>query len=388
MIPLKYNVRNLRVRWVTTLMTVLGTGAVVWCSCLLFGMVDGLQHSLNVSGDPLDLIVLRKGSTNETGGGFALEKFQEIAALDGIARDDQGRPLVVGELLNIPVVERLDGSRTNIIIRGVDPLSKALRPSFTILPGGRDFEPGRGECVVSRNIAKRFKGAQRGGFLRCGDKESYRVVGLFESGGGSAESEVWVDRKDLERNTASNGYVNSVQLRARTADDLARLKSTINESPQFKLQALHESEYFRKQARSGTFLKVIGSIIAVLLTIGAMFSAANTMFAAVGSRTREIGTMRALGFSRRDILVSFLGESLLLCALGGALGLLATIPLRALTFGMSNMDAFSELTIDFRFGPTVMTAAMAMTAAMGLFGGLFPAIRAVRLDIVSALRQL
>ncbi len=388
MIPLKYNVRNLRVRWVTTLMTVLGTAAVVWCSCLLFGMVDGLQHSLNVSGDPLDLIVLRKGSTNETSGGFELSKFQEIATLDGIARDDQSRPLVAGELLNIPVVERLDGTRTNIIIRGVDPVSPELRPGFTILPGGRYFEPGRGECVVSRNIAKRFKGAQLGELLRCGDKEAYRVVGLFESSGGAAESEVWVDRKDLERNTASNGYVNSVQLRALSQDDLGRLRKTITESPQFTLLALPEPEYFRNQERSGIFLKVFGSIIAVLLTIGAMFSAANTMFAAVSSRTREIGTMRALGFSRRDVLVSFMGESLLLSALGGLLGLLATIPLRALTFGMSNMDAFSELTIDFRFGPTVLSAALAMTAAMGLFGGLFPALRAVRLDIVTALREL
>jgi putative ABC transport system permease protein len=271
-------------------------------------------------------------------------------------------------------------------VRGVDPVSPALRPHFAVV-AGRYFEPGRGECIVSRNLSRRFKGAQLGGILRVGNKESYRVAGLFEAGGGAAESEVWVDRKDLERNTAYAGYVSSVQLRAATAKDFDQLKGTIAGSPRFKLLAQPEPEYFRNQERSGLFLKVFGTIIAVLLTIGAMFSAANTMFAAVGSRTREIGTMRALGFSRSDVLISFLAESLLLCALGGLLGLLATIPLRALTFGMSSMDSFSELTIDFHFGPTVVASACAMTAAMGLFGGLFPALRAVRLDVITALRE-
>src|SRR5262245_13329460 len=135
MIPFKYNVRNLRVRWVTTLMTILGTAAVVWCSCILFGMVEGLQHSLKVSGDPLDLIILRKGSTSETGGAYDLTKAEQIAALDGIARDPEGHPLVALEVVNIPIAERVDGSHTNIMVRGVDPASPKLRPKFTIVQG-------------------------------------------------------------------------------------------------------------------------------------------------------------------------------------------------------------------------------------------------------------
>jgi len=389
MIPLKYNVRNLRVRWVNTLMTVVGTGAIVWSSCILFGLVEGLQHSLSVSGDPLDVLILRKGSTSETNSGIDRTTAEKIPTLGGIAVDEKGRPLAALELLNIPVVERVDGSRANLIVRGVDDVSGELRPDFKILEGqGRMFEPGRGECVVSRNLTRRFKGAALGGILRVGEKESYRVVGVFSAGGSSAESEVWVDRKDLEANTARAGSVSSVQLRARSPADLEAIVKTIETDTQFKLAAIPEAKYFADQSRSSIFLKVAGTVIAIFLTIGAMFAAANTMYAAVKSRTREIGTLRALGFSRFDVLASFLGESVLLCTLGGLAGLLATIPLGALTYGTSNFSTFAEVTINFRFGPIVMLVAFLMTLAMGVFGGLFPAIRAIRMDVITALREV
>jgi putative ABC transport system permease protein len=386
MIPLKYNVRNLRVRWVGTLMTVLGTGLVVWSSCILFGLVEGLQHTLNVSGDPRDLIVLRKGSTNETNGGFSLSQADDIATLPGIERDENGAPLAANELVAIPLIERADGTGTNIILRGVSAASPKLRPEFTVLPGGRYFEPGKGECVVSQGLSRRFKNMTLGGTLQIGEREAYRVVGVFTAGGSAAESEVWVDFKDLQRNTQQEGYVSCVQLRAASGPDLDRIKNTIDNDTRFRLDAQRESDYFASQSESGTFLKVSGTLIAVLLTIGAMFSAANTMYAAVSARTREIGTLRALGFSRSDILLSFLGESMLLCLMGGAVGLLATLPLRAMTFNTSL--GFTESTISFRLGPLVLTVAVAMTLAMGLFGGLFPAIRAVRLDVIRALREV
>jgi len=387
MIPLKYNVRNLRVRWVTTALIVLGTGMVVWSSCILFGFVDGLQHSLRISGEPLDLIVLRKGADAESSSGYDAKQADAIAELAGIARDATGRPLVAAEMLNIPTMRRTDGSRANVIIRGVEPASRPLRPAFTIVRG-HDFSPGKGECIVSRNLSRRFRGAGLGGDLRVSDREAYRVVGLFTAGGSAAESEVWVDLGDLRRNLGREGSVSCVQLRAADPGALATLRATLADDPQFKLLPLGEAEYYRKQSRSGTFLKAAGTLIAILLTIAAMFASANTMFAAVKSRTREIGTMRALGFPRRDILVSFLAESLMLCSLGGLLGLLATLPLRALTFNTSNFDTFTEVAINFRLGPWVMVGAFAMTLAMGLFGGLFPAFRAVKLDVVRALREL
>jgi putative ABC transport system permease protein len=387
MVPIKYNVRNLRVRWKTTLLTVLATGLVVWSSCILFGMVEGLEYSLTISGDPLDLIVLRKGSSNEVGGGFSSDKADDLLNLPGIARDDQGNPMAAKELLNIPLAERTNGTRTNIILRGVQRASSRLRPDFKIVDG-KDFDEGKGECIVSRKLSRSFKGAQVGGVLNFGDKEIYHVVGTFSAGGSAAESEIWADLKDVEKNTGREGSVSSVQLRAASLDDYARLKKAIDEDTQFKLAAVPESLYFESQSRSGAFLKVVGTLIAVLLTFGAMFAAANTMFSAVKSRTREIGTMRALGFSQFDILISFLSESLILCTLGGTLGLLATVPLSALTLETSNFNTFTSVLITFRFGPLVMTVALVMTLAMGVFGGVFPALRAVRLDVISALREL
>jgi putative ABC transport system permease protein len=395
MVPLKYNVRNLRVRWVNTMMTVLGTSLIVWSSCGLFSLVEGLEHSLKVSGDPLDLIVLRKGSTSETVSGIVLDKSDRIKNLGGIAHDEAGQPLASGELLHIPVVERVRGGRANLIIRGVEaspsrdvpPVAEKLRPAFTIVQG-RNFEAGKGEAIVSRSLSRRFKGAGLGETLRIGAKESYRVVGLFTAGGSASESEVWVDIKDLRQNTKREGYVSTMQLRAASAADRGQLRKTIQEDPQFKLAAIPEAEFFATQSQTAQFFKVAGVLIAFFLSIGAMFAAANTMFAAVSSRTREIGTMRALGFSRSAILMSFLGESVLLCGLGGIVGVLATLPLSFLTFGTNNIDTFAEISVNFRFGPLVLIVAAAMTLAMGVVGGLFPAIRAVRLDVISSLREL
>ncbi len=386
MVPIKYNVRNLRARWVNTSMSVLGTAMIVWSSCALFSLVEGLQHSLNVSGDPLDLIVLRKGADSETSSGFDADKADKLPNLPGIRRED-GRPLAASELVNIPIAERVDGGRTNLIIRGVEPASRRLRPDFRIVQG-RDFEPGKGECVVSKTLSRRFNGAGLGGTLKVGERESYRVVGLFTAGGSAAESEVWVDLKDLRQALRREGNVSSVQVRAASVADRDRIRRTIQDDPQFKLAAIPEAEFFAEQSRTAMFYKVAGVVIALFLGLGAMFSAANTMYAAVASRTREIGTMRALGFSRGAILISFLGESVLLCALGGIVGLLATLPLAALTFGVNNLDTFAEVSIHFRTGPLVVGVAVAMTLAMGLFGGLFPALRAVRMDVISALREL
>jgi putative ABC transport system permease protein len=224
--------------------------------------------------------------------------------------------------------------------------------------------------------------------LVFGDKEKYRVVGIFTAGGSAAESEVWADLKDLERNTGREGLISCVQLRAATPREFEQLQKTIGDEVRFRLAATPERVYFETQNRSGIFLKTAGTLIAVLLTLGAMFASANTMFAAVSTRTREIGTIRALGFSQFDVLISFLGESLILCALGGAVGLLATLPLSALTFETSDFNSFASMTVAFRFGPLVMTVAVLMTLAMGLFGGMLPALRAVRLDVISALREL
>lgn len=386
MIPVKYNIRNLRVRWVTTLMTVVGTGLVVWATVLTFGLIDGLQHALTISGDKLDLIVLRKGTTEETSSNIDQNVAREIANLDGIARDDSGTPLCSSEYVTILTKPRRgNGGTTNLIIRGLQQVGRQLRPGFHII-AGRDLHPGVNEAITSVQMAERFQNLGIGEKLEI-NKVYFTIVGHFESAGSSAESEVWTDQRDLTAARRTPGALSAVNLRARDADAMKELQTRIRDDEQFKLEAMGEPEYYEKQMSASFALKFVGYAIAAFLTMGAMFAAANTMFAAVASRGREIGALRAIGFSRRSVLLSFLFESILLCLLGGVLGCLATLPLNGLSTGTANWATFSELTFAFRFGPAVLMRGVIMAFTMGLVGGLFPAIRAVRIPIITALRE-
>ncbi len=386
MIPLKYNLRNLRVRWVTTLMTVLGTGLVVWASVLTFGLVDGLDHALTTTGDPLDLLVLRKGANDETSSSIEAQTASEIANLPGIAKSPDGAPLCSNEFVTILTKPRRNnGGTTNLIVRGLDPSGRLLRPNFRIVEG-RDVKPGVNEAITSRSMAARFENLGLGETLEI-NKIGFEIVGIFEAGGSAAESEVWTDLRDLTSSQRTPNAISVVNLRAQDAAALATLVERISDDEQFKLKAIGEPQYFEEQKSASIAIKFIGFVIAGFLTIGAMFAAANTMFSAVASRGREIGTLRAIGFQRRSVLTSFLLESLVICLLGGLLGCLATLPFNGLSTGTANWATFSEITFSFRFGPSVLLKGMSLALAMGLLGGLFPAIRAVRVTIIDALRQ-
>jgi putative ABC transport system permease protein len=385
-IPLKYNVRNLRVRWITTLMTVIGTGLVVWAMVLTFGLTDGLEHALTISGQPLDVIVLRKGANDETGSNIAQATADQIADLEGVARNEQGQPLCSAEFVTILTKPRRNnGGTTNLIIRGVDTISRELRPDFKIVKG-RDLKPGVNEAITSENMARRFENLAIGEKLEI-NKVDFEIVGYFEAGGSSAESEVWTDIRDIASARRTADAISSVNLRTRDVAARDQLIERLDKDEQFSLKAVSEPTYFGEQLKQAVFIKFVGVFIAVFLTIGAMFAAANTMFAAVASRGREIGTLRALGFKRRSILLCFLLESVILCLLGGVLGCLATLPFNGISTGTANWATFSEITFAFRFGPRVLLQGVLMSLAMGLLGGLIPAIRAVRLNIVNALRE-
>jgi putative ABC transport system permease protein len=385
MIPLKYNVRNLRVRWMTTLMTVIGTGMVVWAMVLTFGLTDGLEHALQLSGHPLDLIVLRPDAEDETGSTVSQLDAKQLVALQGIAQGSDGQPLCASEFVTILIKKRRNnGGTTNLIVRGTEQPSRELRPDFKIVEG-RDLKPGVNEAITSRAMANRFENLALGEKLEI-NKVDFTVVGYFEAGGSSAESEVWTDIRDLGSARRTADAISVVNLRAQDAQAKAKLIGVIKEGDQFKLNVVDETTFFEKQMSASLVLKVVGTFIAVFLTIGAMFAAANTMFAAVASRGREIGTLRALGFRRGSILFSFLFESVLLCTMGGILGCLATLPLNGLSTGTMG-STFSEVLFEFRFGWWSLVRGLTMATAMGLVGGLFPAIRAVRMDIVSALRE-
>lgn len=386
MIPVKYNIRNLRVRWVTTLMTVVGTGLVVWATVLTFGLTDGLEHALRISGHPLDLIVLRKGATDETGSSVDQQTAAEIATLEGIVRNQSGLPLVSAEFATILTKPRRNnGGTTNLIVRGLKDIGRDLRPNFTIVEG-RDLQPGVNEAVTSRSMAQRFENLSIGESLEI-NRVNFKVVGYFEADGSSAESEVWTDIRDLTAARRVQGAVTTVNLRARDAAALEKLRRQLQNDDQFNLKAVTETKYYEDQMEMSAGIKFVGYVIAVFLTIGAMFAAANTMYAAVASRSREIGTLRAMGFRRGSILTSFLFESIVLCLLGGLVGCLATLPFNGLSTGTANWATFSEITFSFRFGPAVLMRGVIMAFVMGLFGGLLPAVRAVRMNIVNALRE-
>lgn len=386
MIPIKYNIRNLRVRWVTTLMTVLATGLVVWATVLAFGLANGLDHALRVTGDVNDVLVLRKGSDGETSSSIESRVAREIANLGEVARDENQTPMCSEEFVTILTKPRRNNNgTTNLIVRGLQPIGRALRPNFKIVEG-RDLKPGVNEAITSRQMASRFENLAIGEKLEV-NKVNFEIVGYFEAGGSAAESEVWMDIKDLTGARRTQGAISVVNLRANNQMDRDAILTRLQEDEQFKLKAITETAYFESQMSASIALRVIGYVIGAFLTFGAMFAAANTMYAAVASRSREIGTLRAIGFNRRSILISFMLESILLCLLGGVVGCLATLPLNGLSGGTANWATFSEITFSFQFGPAVLLRGVAMALIMGLLGGLFPAIRAIRMPIISSLRQ-
>lgn len=386
MIPLKYNLRSLSVRWVTTLLTVVAIGVVVFASVLTFGMIDGIEHALGSSGDSTDIIIMRQGSNDEMSSTITPTNARELVNLQGIESGADGEPLASREFVTIVTNPRRNGGGTaNVIVRGLDRVGRQLRPNFQIVEG-RDIATGVNEVITSRSMADRFEGLGLGETIEM-NKVDFTCVGIFEADGSSAESEVWADLRDLTSAQRFEGAVSVVNMRIPSEEARNEIMSRVREDDQFKLKAITETEYFEAQKDSAIAIKVIAYLIAGFLTIGAMFAAANTMYAAVSSRGREIGTLRAVGFSRRTILFCFLMESLVICLLGGALGCLATLPLNGLSAGTQNAATFSEITFSFRFGTKVFIQGMALALLMGLIGGLFPALRAIRLQITNALRQ-
>jgi putative ABC transport system permease protein len=389
LIPVKYNLRNLRVRWVTTLMTSVFTGLLVCASVLVFGLVDGLMHAYTVSADELKLIILREGSDNETSSQVDGDTARKLKNLPGIATNASGQPMWSAEVVTIQTKPRRgDTIAVNLIVRGLEPIGRSLRPGFKIVEG-RDLRSGTNEAITSRSIAGRFQNCGLGEKLNINGTD-FEIVGLFEAGGSTAESEVWTDVSNLSaaRKRTTEIY-NMVMLQTTDRDARDAVVKLIEENDdEFKdLAAKNEKEYFESQLEVMGYIRVIGYVLAVFLSVGASFGAANTMYSAVATRSREIGTLRALGFSRRSILSSFLLESVVLCVIGGIVGCLATVPFNGLTSGTQNMQMFSEVTFSFNFGPRVLLQGILLAALMGILGGTFPAFRAVRMTIVQALRE-
>jgi putative ABC transport system permease protein len=391
MVPIKYNFRSLMARKVSSLMTVLGVGMVVWASIFAFGLSSGLDKTLEIAADPLDVIVLRKGSTSEAVSAVTEAAARQIKALPGIATDSEGNPLAASELVVFAYLPRHGSTQqVNVSVRGVDPTSRLLRAGMQIVEG-RDFKPGVREAIVSRAMSERFQNLALGDTFKV-EGGDFKVVGIFEAGGGAVESEVWTDQRVLAQLAKRTGAMSSLQLRAVSLSDRDLLINRIENDEQIDLGAVTEEQYYAEQAQQSGLIKVVGYMIAFFLTIGAMFAVSNTMYGAIASRAREIGTLRALGFGRLSILTAFVLESLALCLAGAALGCLGalavTFILGGIQTGTMNPGTFTEIAFSFDFGPQVLARGAILAVVMGLIGGFLPALRAVRMKVVDALREV
>lgn len=384
-IPISYNIRNLRLRKGLTIMTALGIALTVTTAVFLFALLAGLNRAFVTSGEPLNVLALRKGSTAELTGGFDASLLPTLKNLPGIAKASTGEPMVSGELVVVIVLPRKDGTgEVNVTVRGLMPAGLELRPKVK-LSTGRWFTPGQREVVVSESIHKRFSDSNLGDSIHFG-KGDWKVVGVFDAGGSAYESEIWGDVNQMASDFDRQGGFSSAYLRATDPVSADALKHRVSDDQRLKLDGQLETEYYAKQTSSGALIRIVGLIVAVIMAIGSIFAAANTMYAAIAYRGREIATLRVIGFSRASILISFMLEALLLSFLGAIVGILLMLPFNGLTTGTSNQVTFSEVIFSLRMTPAVILGALAFALVMGLVGGLAPAWRAARQNILTALR--
>ncbi len=386
-IPLKYSARSLVERRGTVLMTIASIAFVVLVYLGVLSLAGGLRSALSTSGDPAQIVVLRDGALSETSSFLSLERGRELMTLPGIATDADGALLAAGEVLILNNLPREDGSMSNVTFRGVAPISFRLRPELAIVDG-RTFTPGAAELIVGRRLSDRFPDLRLGSELEVG-RLTFRVVGIFEAGGSSFDSEVWGAAEDLSSAFRRVGYYSSALLRATSEGEAAGLIQRIESDQRLNLQALTESEYYARQTAATTRQFVfLANALAVIMAIGACFAAANTMYAAVSARTREIATLRVLGFRRRNITAAFLLEAALLGLVAGLLGVLFALPLNTISTGTTNFLTFSEITFSLRTTPRALLGGVLLAVVTGVIGGLPPAWSAARKRIQEAMRAV
>jgi putative ABC transport system permease protein len=386
-LPLSYNFRNVRVRWQVTLLAVFGVALVVAVFAVLMSMSEGFAAALRTTGRHDNAMIVQRGSGSELTSGVPLADRNMIVVDERVARDASGQPLASWEWVIVVGLPRAsDGQPANVTLRAVTPRAFEIRGGITIVEG-RTFTPGLDEVIVGRKLKSRIRGLEVGGEVPYQQKR-FRIVGLFESAGGAFESEIWGDFDTFGAIFQRGAGSNSLVVRMRDPAAIPELDRWIRAQPQMQLQALSERRYYEEQAGPlARTLRGLATFVAVVMGIGAVFGAINTMFAIVSSRTREIGTLRALGFSRRSILASFLVESVILAVIGGAIGCLLAFPMNGFSTGTGQTQSFSEIAFAFRITPGIVATGMAFAVAMGVLGGLLPALRAARMPITSALRE-
>ena len=385
LIPIVYNLRNLAARRVSTALTALGIGVVAWVFIFTLALAGGFQAALTTTGSPNNAIVIRKGSTAELMSILDREVAAAVSSQPEIARATDDTPLAASELMVVWNLRRKSGTTTNVVVRGVGPKSLALRPKVR-LREGRMFRPGLDELVVGKMVAERFENSSIGSRLKLAGRE-WTVVGILDAQGSTYDSEIWGD-VELFMPVFDRPVYQSLTLRLADPSYLTPLKRRLESDPRMNVEVEREDRFYA--AQSGILagmLRMLGLFVTSIMSLGAIFGALNTMYAAVGARTKEVGTLLAIGFSRGAILTSFLIESVLLALLGGVIGCLLALPVRSFTTGTMSFATFSELAFRFQVTPAMLLLGLGFAALMGLVGGFFPALKAATMPIVDSLRE-
>lgn len=386
-IPFVYNARNLLRRPVSTLTTVIGVGLTIAVLLAAMALAEGFRSTLVATGSPDNALVLRKGADSEISSGISLESASILAAHPLVASGRTGRTLASLEMvttINLPRVGQ--NGTSNMRVRGVDLDAIGVRIKPVIVEG-RMFTPGTDEIVVGATIGPRFRDCSVGDVLML-QKRAFKVVGHFRADGGSFESEIWGDARVLMPAFHREGAYQVAALRMRDPARFEQLKRDLEGDPRLGVQVQRERDFYTDQSAATTgLIRGIGVFITFIMAIGALFGATNTMFAAVGSRTREIATLLVLGFRPLSVMLSFVVESMLVALCGGVLGCLLALPINGITTSTTNFRSFSEVAFQFRVTPELMVSALVVSLVLGLLGGLFPALRAARQSPAAALRS-
>src|SRR5215469_7986887 len=387
-IPIIYNVRSVRARWASAIVAVAGIAGTVGVFVAMLSLAKGFRATLVSSGSPDNALIVRGGATSEMTSGVALDAVKVIQDAPGIARGTGG-PLVTAEtVLMAPIPLISTGTDANVELRGVSPNVLEIRRQAKIVQG-RMFQPGLTEVVVGKNANTTYSGLTLNNTIWLGTMQ-WKVVGIFDAGGSSFDSEVWADSRLLaEAYKRPNTFFSSATVHLTSPEALTQVKDALTTDPRLNVDVTREVEYYAKQStRMTTLITRLGGFVAFVMAIGAVFGALNTMYSAVADRGREIATMRALGFGGPSVVFSFLLEALLISFVGGVLGCIAVLKLNGVTTSTINFQTFSNLAFAFKITPELLVKGVIFALVMGVLGGFFPAVRAARLPVATALREL
>ncbi|HYA62394.1 MAG TPA: ABC transporter permease [Candidatus Sulfotelmatobacter sp.] len=388
-VPISYNFRSIRARWTSTIVAILGIAGTVGVFVAMLSLARGFKATLVASGSPSNALVMRAGSSSEMMGGITLDSIKVLQDAPGVARDASAAPILTQDVVGvIPVPLISTGSDANVQVRGVSPNVLQVR-TFAKIAEGRMFQPGLNELVVGKNAANSYVG------LKVGNKIDFagghwQVVGMFDAGGSAFDSEIWCDSRVLAQVLKRpENIFQSATVHLASPASFQQFKDAVISDPRMNVDVWREIDYYNKQSTTMTrLITVLGGFVAAIMAIGAIFGALNTMYSAVAERGREIATMRALGFSASNVILSFLFEALVISFTAGLIGCIAVLPLNGLTTNTMNWQTFSNLAFAFKITFDLLVMGVLFALVMGVLGGLLPAIRAAIQPVAVALREL